>query len=70
MSNLGLEGACEYLAKRVLYGNGAESKDVVETLAGKFLAICEAHQDWVRRNRDTDDVIENAVLYLAIRRCR
>ena len=61
----GLPEACAHLARQVLYGNGSESKDVVETLAEKFLAICEQHQDWVRRNRESDDVIENAVWYLA-----
>ena len=65
VSNTGLEAACVHLAKQVLYGNGADSKDVVETLAAKFLSICEEHQDWVRRNRESDDVIENAVWYLA-----
>lgn len=60
-----LPTACAYLARQVLYGNGSESKDVVETLAEKFLAICEQHQDHVRQNRESDDVIENSVWYLA-----
>lgn len=65
MSKNGLENACEYLAERVLNGKGAISSDVVETLGQSFLSICEEHQDHVRRNREGDDVIENAVRYLA-----
>lgn len=65
MAETRLSTACTYLAKQVLYGNGAESMDVVETLAGKFLSICEGHQEYVRSNRETDEVIENSVWYLA-----
>lgn len=61
----GLLRACRHLARQVLSGVGAQSADVVETLAGKFLAIAEDHQDFVRQERETDDVIEHAVLYLA-----
>lgn len=65
MDEKGLLAACTHLARQVLYSNGSESKDVVETLAGKFLAICQQHQDYVRGNRESDDVIENSVWYLA-----
>jgi hypothetical protein len=65
MEEKGLSTACTHLARQVLYGNGSESKDVVETLAGKFLAICEQHQHYVRCNRESDNVIENSVWYLA-----
>lgn len=65
MEEKGLSTACTHLARQVLYGNGSESKDVVETLAGKFLAICKQHQHYVRRNRESDNVIENSVWYLA-----
>ena len=65
MNTTGLSAACTYLAKTVLQGNGAYSNDVVETLANKFIGVCEEHQDWVRRNREGDEVIENAVWYLA-----
>jgi hypothetical protein len=37
----------------------------VETLAGKFLTIAEEHQDFVRRQRETDVVIAHAVRYIA-----
>ena len=65
MDEKGLPAACAHLARQVLYRNGSESKDVVETLAEKFLVICEQHQNHVRRNRESDDVLENAVWYLA-----
>ncbi|OHV00441.1 hypothetical protein BLA34_12680 [Ralstonia solanacearum] len=41
------------------------STDVVETLAQKFLSIAEDHQDFVRRQRESDDVIAFAVQYIA-----
>lgn len=60
-----LEEACREVAREVLWRNGAASADVVETLAHKFLAIAEEHQDFVRRQRESDDVIANAVRYIA-----
>ncbi|CAJ0808125.1 hypothetical protein [Ralstonia holmesii] len=60
-----LFNACKAVAKEVLRRNGAESSDVVETLAQKFLAIAEDHQDFVRRRRESDDVIAFAVQYIA-----
>ena len=60
-----LEQACRDVAREVLWKNGAESADVVETLASKFLAIAEEHQDFVRQQRESDDVIANAVRYIA-----
>ncbi|PWF23220.1 hypothetical protein [Corticimicrobacter populi] len=60
-----LFNACKEVARRVLWQNGAASSDVVETLAGKFLAIAEEHQDFVRKQRETDVVIAQAVRYIA-----
>ena len=60
-----LFSACKTVAKQVLRQNGAASSDVVETLAGKFLAIAEEHQDFVRKQRETDVVIAHAVRYIA-----
>lgn len=60
-----LELACREVARQVLWQNGAASTDVVETLAVKFLAIAEEHQDFVRRQRESDDVIAHAVQYMA-----
>lgn len=61
----GLLSACKLVARTVLWRNGAESTDVVETLARKYLAIAERHQDFVRQRRESDDVIEFAVRYVA-----
>lgn len=60
-----LEQACREVAKEVLWRNGAASADVVETLAAKFLTIAAEHQDFVRRQRESDAVIANAVRYMA-----
>ena len=60
-----LELACREVAKAVLWQNGTVSTDVVETLGAKFLLIAEEHQDFVRRQRESDDVIEHAVRYIA-----
>lgn len=60
-----LELACREVAKEVLWRNGAASADVIETLAVKFLGIAEEHQDFVRRQRESDDVIADAVRYIA-----
>lgn len=60
-----LFNSCIAVAREVLWKNGAASSDVVETLAQKFLAIAEDHQDFVRRQRETDDVIAHAVQYIA-----
>ena len=57
--------ACTAVARQVLQKNGTASSDVVETLAQKFLAIAEDHQDFVRRERESDDVIALAVQYIA-----
>lgn len=57
--------ACKTVARQVLWKNGAASGDVAETLAQKFLAIAEEHQDFVRQQRETDDVIALAVYYIA-----
>ncbi|WKB50555.1 hypothetical protein [Eleftheria terrae] len=57
--------ACKYLARRVLSQSGAASSDVIETLADRFFTIAENHQDFVRHQRESDDVIEHAVRYLA-----
>lgn len=60
-----LFNACKAVAREVLWRNGAASSDVVETLARKFLAIAEDHQDFVRQQRESDDVIAFAVQYIA-----
>jgi len=60
-----LELACGEVAKQVLWQNGALSSDLVETLACKFLTIAKEHQDFVRRQRESDDVIAHAVQYIA-----
>lgn len=57
--------ACQHLARQVLTDSGGLSTDVMETLAGRYNEIAETHQDYVRKQRDTDDVIEHAVRYLA-----
>jgi hypothetical protein len=60
-----LKFACREVAKAVLWQNGAVSTDLVETLGAKFLKIAEEHQDFVRRQRESDEVIERAVRYIA-----
>lgn len=60
-----LLGECRYLAKQVLFNNGADSTDVVDTLANRFLEIAQDHQQFVREQRDTDLVIAHAVRYIA-----
>lgn len=62
---MNLLSACTAVARQVLQKNGTASFDVVETLAQKFLAIAEEHQDFVRRERESDDVIALAVQYIA-----
>jgi hypothetical protein len=57
--------ACKAVARVVLWKNGAASSDVVETLARKYLTIAEEYQDYVRRQRESDDVIAYAVQYIA-----
>lgn len=60
-----LRDECMYLAKQVLWNQGGGSSDVVETLGERFLAIAKEHEQYVRENRETDDVIAHAVRYLA-----
>lgn len=60
----GLMAACKEVARQVLSGP-ASSSDLVETLALQFYRIAEDHQDFVRRQREDDDVIEHAVRYIA-----
>lgn len=57
--------ACLAVAREVLSQNGTTSSDLVETLAARFLSIAEGHQDFVRHQRETDDVIAHAVGYIA-----
>ncbi|GGC09149.1 hypothetical protein GCM10007205_17880 [Oxalicibacterium flavum] len=57
--------SCKAVARQVLLKNGKTSNDVIETLAEKFLAIAETHQDFIRRQRESDDVIAYAVQYIA-----
>lgn len=61
----GLFLACEEVARTTLWRQGERSNDVVETLAQNFYRIACEHREFVRQNCDTDDVIENAVRYLA-----
>lgn len=63
--NTPLYRACIAVAHNVLWRNGATSSDIVETLAQKFHAIAEEHQDFVRKQREHDDVIADAVEYIA-----
>ncbi|MBN9472405.1 MAG: hypothetical protein J0H72_00060 [Burkholderiales bacterium] len=60
-----LFSACKAVARQVLWRNGTASNDVVETLAGKYLVVAEEHQDFVRKQRETDMVIAHAVRYIA-----
>lgn len=60
----GLMAACKEVARQVLPGPAASS-DLVETLALQYYRIAEDHQDFVRRQREDDDVIEHAVRYIA-----
>lgn len=60
-----LELACREVARAVLWNKGTASTDLVETLALKYLAIAEDHQHFVRQQREDDDVIANAVRYIA-----
>lgn len=60
-----LEWACREVAREVLWKNGASSTDVVETLGSKFLDVAKGHQNFVRQQRESDDVIANAVRYIA-----
>ncbi|NPT44859.1 hypothetical protein GNZ12_26790 [Paraburkholderia sp. 1N] len=62
--NTPLHRACIAVARNVLWRNGATSSDIVETLARKFQAIAEEHQDFVRKQREHDDVIADAVEYI------
>lgn len=57
--------ACLAVSREVLRQNGTASSDLVETLAARFLALAEGHQDFVRQQRETDDVIAHAVNYIA-----
>jgi hypothetical protein len=58
-----LFSACVEVAQAIL-GKKA-SPDVIETVAGRYYRIACDHQDFVRTQRETDDVIANAVRYLA-----
>ncbi|MBK6616101.1 hypothetical protein [Ottowia sp.] len=60
-----LHGECKYLAKQVLWKNGADSNDVVETLAAQFFELAQDHQQFVREQRESDEVIAAAVRYIA-----
>ena len=62
---MSLRDECMYLARQVLWKQGGNSSDVVETLAAKFLGIAEDYQQFVRQERESDDVIAYAVRYVA-----
>lgn len=55
--------ACVEVARSILGRN--TSPDVIETVAGRYFSIACDHQDYVRGQREGDDVIANAVRYLA-----
>lgn len=55
--------ACVEVARAILGQN--TSPDVIETVAGRYFSIACDHQDYVRGQREGDDVIANAVRYLA-----
>lgn len=57
--------SCLAVAREVLRQNGTASSDLVETLAARFLVLAKDHQDFVRQQRETDDVIAHAVSYIA-----
>lgn len=60
-----LRTECMYLARQLLWNQGGCSSDVVETLGERFLAIAREHEEHVRQNRERDQVIAQAVRYLA-----
>jgi hypothetical protein len=60
-----LEDECRYLARQVLWKQGGSSSDVVETLAARFLGFAKEYEQYVREERESDDVIAHAVRYLA-----
>src|SRR5256885_16113785 len=60
-----LYGACQEVARAVLSGSGGASADVVDTLARKYLAKATSYQDYVRGQRESDEVIEHAIQYIA-----
>lgn len=55
--------ACVEVARSIL--GRKTSPDVIETVAGRYFRIACDHQDFVRGQREGDDVIANAVRYLA-----
>lgn len=55
--------ACVEVAQSIL--GRKSSPDVIETVAGRYYSIACDHQDHVRSQREGDDVIANAVRYLA-----
>lgn len=55
--------ACVEVARAILGQN--TSPDVIETVAERYFSIACDHQDYVRGQREGDDVIANAVRYLA-----
>ena len=55
--------ACVEVARSIL--GRKTSPDVIETVAGRYFSIACDHQDFVRGQREGDDVIANAVRYLA-----
>lgn len=55
--------ACVEVAQSILGRNG--SPDVIETVAGRYYSIACEYQDQVRGQREGDEVIANAVRYLA-----
>lgn len=60
-----LMAACKEVARTVLWRQGETSADVVETQAHRYYQIACQHQNYIRQNCDTDDVIANAVRYIA-----
>jgi len=57
--------ACKEVARAVLVTNRGGSADLIDTVARRYLAHALSHQDYVRGRRESDDVIEHAVQYIA-----
>ena len=55
--------ACVEVAQSILGRNS--SPDVIETVAGRYYSVACEYKDQVRGQRERDEVIANAVRYLA-----
>jgi fructose-1,6-bisphosphatase/sedoheptulose 1,7-bisphosphatase-like protein len=57
--------ACREVACQVLFRNGQASADLIDTIARKYLDVAKRYQDFVRGQRESDEVIAHAVRYIA-----